>query len=300
MKKKIHNLTASIILILFFILIFSCDQATENSSNNNNQTIVTWVEKSGHDMTGDETWSGNIILNGDMKIGTGRTLTIQPGTVIKCVTANLNYDVINSGIVDFYIESGNLVANGTVNKIILFTVNSTTPAAKDWYGITKSGAASKMTLNYCCIKYAKEGLAILPSSSSASAPVITNTMFAKCWFGITNYGIDMSCSNITFTGNTYTGICTYTDTKTTSITNSLFDSNYNGIDIGFSSKDSIVNVSGSNFNANSNYDFYVAGTNNTLNVDNCYNTTKYYGSSIYITNISSSAISGAGCGFDIP
>jgi|GEM_PF-3252050 len=98
------------------------------------------------------------IVTGDATVEAGKTLTIDPGVVVK----------FNSG---FSLKVlGNLTVSGTGTGVgsVIFTSAKSVPAAKDWGGIRFEDGSSG-SLSYAEIMYADTGIDILGSS-----PTITD------------------------------------------------------------------------------------------------------------------------------
>jgi parallel beta-helix repeat protein len=97
------------------------------------------------------------IVTAAISVPAGRTLTIEPGVVIK----------FNSGL-SFTID-GTLEAVGTVTDSIQFTSNKTAPNSGDWAGIifTSTGSGS---IKYAVIEFAMEGV-----KTSNSSPTISKS-----------------------------------------------------------------------------------------------------------------------------
>ncbi len=94
----------------------------------------------------DTTWGGTIVLNGDIYIPPGVTLTILPGTTIKFKkideTSDQNMFDVDS---PYYPEAeliirGKLLARGTPDKQIVFTSAEMTPRPADWGAINFLGS----------------------------------------------------------------------------------------------------------------------------------------------------------------
>ncbi|MFH1440582.1 MAG: FlgD immunoglobulin-like domain containing protein, partial [Candidatus Omnitrophota bacterium] len=106
------------------------------------------------------------ITGNDSSLGTGVTLTIQPGTVIKFYAGKS----LNAG------TDATLNASGTPQEPILFTSNSAAPAAKDWDGIRFLG---KGTISNSIIEYANVGI-----TADSNSVIISNSVFRNCDRGI--------------------------------------------------------------------------------------------------------------------
>lgn len=77
--------------------------------------VEAQTEISGH-ITSDTTWSGTVIVTGDVIVGEGVTLTIEPGTIIK-------FEKISADL----IVNGALKARGIPSAKIQFTSSAAKP-----------------------------------------------------------------------------------------------------------------------------------------------------------------------------
>jgi len=112
--------------------------ATTSGTLNTPQTVpvgLTVVDSETCEICGiiteDTTWTASgspYLVSGDLSVGSGVTLTIEPGTEVRFATT----DALSGGDPDKVelIVAGTLVADG-----VTFTSNADTPAAGDWYGI---------------------------------------------------------------------------------------------------------------------------------------------------------------------
>jgi parallel beta-helix repeat protein len=108
-----------------------------------------------------ETWGpGTIIVNGDVTVPDGVTLTIEPGTSILIL---YDFDKLESGIsasLSEIIVQGTLLAQGTSSDSIFLMASSVqlgSPQPGDWKGIYIDTTAD-CTLEYCSISFAENGL----------------------------------------------------------------------------------------------------------------------------------------------
>jgi len=111
----------------------------------------------------DTTWSGNVIIKGDVRVARGVTLTIQPGTVVRFAKIeadgpqNLHKTNDNNFSRAELIVRGILVARGTQNKRIVFTSAERSPSPGDWGAINFLDSRSNV-IEHCEISYADTGL----------------------------------------------------------------------------------------------------------------------------------------------
>ncbi len=123
-----------------------------------------------------EVWSGSITISGDVTIPEGRTLTILPGTNI---TINALRDDSMSGTdtsrIEFIVK-GSLIADGTSEDMITFTIDQPFPEPRDWYGIRflDQSNDAQCTLNYCDIKWGVIGVSLHTASPNISNSIIGN------------------------------------------------------------------------------------------------------------------------------
>lgn len=207
MKQKLNrlNLTALYILLMCFLVI------TDTSA----QTYVSGT------ISGSVTWtsSGNpYIVTSTVSIEAGANLTIDPGVEVR----------FDSGTaLDVY---GVLNASGSESTAILFTANSSSPAAGYWSRISFQGSSSNSVMEYCVVEYA--GYANVPciavssvspliqhctirfgsgdgvSISGTAAPTIENNAITSC----ANRGISLSdtgSANSTISQNQITSCGNY-------------------------------------------------------------------------------------------
>lgn len=95
-------------------------------------------------VSGNWTNTNTYIVNGDITIPLGETLTIEPGTKIKF---NGYYSLI---------VNGTLIAVGSESNYIRFTSNSTSPTNKDWNQILINTSSTSSQLKYCIVEYGKK------------------------------------------------------------------------------------------------------------------------------------------------
>jgi len=124
----------------------------------------------GQVITGDATWSGTVIIEGDVTIAPYGSLVILPGTR---VLFRANKDNSNSGrdkTKTELIVKGTLIARGTINNKIWFSSTSTEPRMSDWCGIQISNPKHTSIVEYVVVEYAFNGITIKKCN-----PQITNS-----------------------------------------------------------------------------------------------------------------------------
>jgi parallel beta-helix repeat protein len=117
-----------------------------------------YIGHNGH-ITSNMTWDQDVIINGDVWIDDGVTLTINAGVTVSFLKIDQNQDGI--GDIDFFID-GILQSNGTYENPVVFCSFEENPMPKDWGGIdflnVDENEISNMT--YTNIQHCNEGLMI--------------------------------------------------------------------------------------------------------------------------------------------
>jgi hypothetical protein len=138
-----------------------------------------------------ETWSGEVRIRGSVVVPKGATLTILPGTVVRFEKIDVDGDGIGDS--ELYVE-GDLVAEGTVERPILFTSAEKAPAPRDWKFLFIN-LSRKTVLAHCISEYAFSGVQVHFSRASIS----------RCWFRNCVDGLRFSTAEGTFERNKMTG-----------------------------------------------------------------------------------------------
>lgn len=134
------------------------------------------------ELTADETWSGHILVTGDVYVPSDHTLTILPGTVVvftarkDCVAHPLGQPLHNcpSPRAELIID-GELLAQGTETAPIVFTSSRRRPKPGDWGGIILTRKARDVTLRHITVEFGDENLLAYNNA------VIENCTFRHAW-----------------------------------------------------------------------------------------------------------------------
>lgn len=132
----------------------------------------------------DTTWQGTIVVNGDVYVPPGVTLTIKPGTTVKFKRIDEKSDQNMFGVVSPYypeaelIVRGKIIAKGTEREAIVFTSKEIDARPKDWGAINLLGCEGNQ-FEYCKILFAYNGI-----HGHGAEATITHCEFAKNGVGI--------------------------------------------------------------------------------------------------------------------
>lgn len=161
--KKLATLLIPI-LILVLVLASGCVQPSGEPKEIHNTAV------SGR-YNGDQIWSGEILVTGD--VGIGGTLTILPGTIIKFkVSDDTNHgeEVPADGYNDLdptrlreydqthsSIYAGKIIASGTPDNKIVFTSAAEEPNYADWVSI---GGGDGSLFEYAIVEWSRNGITL--------------------------------------------------------------------------------------------------------------------------------------------
>lgn len=177
-----------IISALFIVTLLSgCRPIEIGQPTEETQSRIPPVSKSG-ELVVDETWSGNVIVQEDIIVPKGISLTIDKGT--RVMFAKGRKLVVN----------GSLYAEGLIERPIRLTSNEPEPKTGDWNGIILSESSLNTRIKYCIINFYTQILcksdsvqindSVIAEASVAgivcdgSAPVIEDNMITKNLIGI--------------------------------------------------------------------------------------------------------------------
>jgi hypothetical protein len=142
-----------LICLLFLIFIFytGCKPIEIGEPLDTADTGSSNAAKKSGELTADEFWSKNILVESDVVIPKGISLTIDSGTKVKFSK--------NSRL----IVNGTLYAEGKPNQSITLTSNEIDPKPGDWGGVIFSEDSLNSKLEYCVFQFHTQ---ILCSSDS--------------------------------------------------------------------------------------------------------------------------------------
>lgn len=175
----------------------------------------------------DTTWSGAVLVNGDVYVEPGATLTILPGTVVKFKrideTSDQNLFAVDS---PYYPQAeliirGRLVAKGTAEAMITFTSAAIDARPADWGAVNFLGSDNNV-IEYCKFMFAYNGI-----HAHGSSVQVSNSEFVKNGVGIS------------FKSEEETpGVDWFGKRSNVQITNNIISSNKGGI--GFRNSDTLI------------------------------------------------------------
>jgi len=111
----------------------------------------------------DTTWEKEVVIRGDVEIARGATLTVMPGTVVKFVKieefgpSKLYKDKATYFPRAELIIRGKIIAQGTKDRMILFTSAEKSPHPGAWGAINLLDTQDNI-LEFCEIRYAHTGV----------------------------------------------------------------------------------------------------------------------------------------------
>lgn len=142
----------------------------------------------------DETWRGEVRVRGSVVVQKGAVLTILPGTIVRFERIDVDGDGIGDS--ELYVE-GELVAEGTPDRPILFTSAEKDPAPRDWKYLFIN-LSRRAVLAHCISEYAFSGVQIHFSRAS-----VTRCTFRRCVDGLRFSTAEGTFARNVMTGNVY-------------------------------------------------------------------------------------------------
>lgn len=248
--KKVLSIILVVLIIssVFFCFLYA---GTENVSA---QTYVSGKITTNTKWT---TTGSPYIIQSDVKVQSGVTLTIDPGVTVK-------FDGLYSIVVD-----GTLKAIGNNQNHIIFTSNISSPKKGDWY--TLRLRTNNNVINWADIEYANHGVFITYYGGNNK---ILNTTIKDCSVDgvyITNSD-NNTVSNCVMSSNNGYGMTLY-DSDNTIVENcSINNNNYFGIYLNASTYTQIKNCNISNINGKGIILYSNSHHTNIADTMVCYNT----------------------------
>ncbi|WP_367871729.1 right-handed parallel beta-helix repeat-containing protein [Luteolibacter sp. Populi] len=149
-------------------------------------------------------WSGTVEVSGDVTIAAGGSLTILPGTQVRCATGDGETSGVDSNRVEIIVDGGTLVANGTADAPIRFGSMLTSPTAGAWFGIrVKSGDVSLVN---CTVEFASQGLRFESTDTRFSSYELSGVTVQRCggngvWTTSGQYALPVMLEGFRLIGN---------------------------------------------------------------------------------------------------
>ncbi|MGB9618901.1 MAG: right-handed parallel beta-helix repeat-containing protein, partial [Armatimonadota bacterium] len=228
-------------------------------------------------INGNTTWhaaGSPYVVSSTLTVNSGKTLTIEPGTIVKFSYWDAAGLLVN----------GSLVAQGTASAPIYFTSlkddsvggdtngdgNNSSPARGDWNHILITGAGASGTFDHCVVRYGGYGgynynapYANLACTSGGAMTVTNCTVTQSANYGIYYDGVtspQVLDSTIASTSSSFYGIY-ITNCPTPNVSRCTIASNGGGV---YMSSCPTPTLNDNTFNGNSSWAAYLTGSIGTL------------------------------------
>lgn len=123
------------------------------------------------------------IIQGDIRIRGGVTLTVEPGVEVKFTRTDSLPDANGATMTELIVQGG-LMAVGNETRKIVFTSAESFPTRANWGGITYQATTEpENMLRYATVMFADQGV-----NSEGSTPSVENCEFGLCGIGM-NLGL---------------------------------------------------------------------------------------------------------------
>ncbi|RLF30543.1 MAG: hypothetical protein DRM98_06595, partial [Thermoplasmata archaeon] len=153
-------------------------------------TIDSNLPTTSGSLTEDETWSGTVVLTGDVTVPEGVALTIEPGTEVRFTALSDDQHGGEDSDRCELIVHGSLDAEGTESSPISFVSSTPNSAPGDWEGIKVNITSENesVKLSYCNISNSNTGLEVKVNGVSSTVEVDHCTVEHIAGRGIYIYG----------------------------------------------------------------------------------------------------------------
>ncbi len=189
---------------------------TSNTFEGNAQQVVYF--KYGGSITSDRHWYDlglDYLINGDLSISNGATLTLE-GCTVKLATGNIDMGYFDS------LASGNLIAEG-----VTFTSQSDTPSPGDWGMLIFHELSGGSRLNNCTIEYGET----VKLFSLESVPITNCTFRNNLYGGLVVFKGNPTISGCMIEDNLGTGLAVWNTSAPTILCNTIRNSGQYGINL---------------------------------------------------------------------
>ncbi|HEY9173064.1 MAG TPA: immunoglobulin domain-containing protein [Verrucomicrobiae bacterium] len=154
-------------------------------------------------------WSGVVELTGDVTIVGGASLTILPGTQVRCAGGDDRSSGNDNSRVEIIVNGGTLEASGTPEAPIRFTSNLQNPQPGNWYGIRV--VEGDVTLRHCVVENGVEGIRFEDTDTRFNSYTLENSTVQRCnGNGVTvsggSYVVPVVLSNFQLLNNSGAGL----------------------------------------------------------------------------------------------
>ena len=176
--------------------VIDLDGNIESSRAGHVITIDSAMPTTSGTLDGDENWSGEVVLTGDVTVPENVTLNIAPGSTLRFQALSDDQSTGADGSRSELIIRGDLIAAGTVSGPITFTSSSLSPVKNDWVGLRVLGGGS-INLEHVTIEYAANGIDYSLNSGMGEM-VVTNCLIRQ----LSGIGIKTAVANANTVFNT--------------------------------------------------------------------------------------------------
>ncbi|NUN13526.1 MAG: right-handed parallel beta-helix repeat-containing protein [Myxococcales bacterium] len=195
------------------------------------------------------TWSGTIVITGDVTVPSGQTLTIAEGTQVLFVA----FDQDKNGVGDYDITiNGGLVVSGKAENPVLFSVFGTDgKKTAAWGNIALAGTA---TVQHAVVEYGNDGFLVTKNATVSD----TTLRFCKNGIRIPSGNPTLTLTKVALLSNTDAGLVAQNSSITNAVSLEVKENAKRGI---YVTGEATVNVSKSVISANGGpgFEFYSSG-----------------------------------------